>query len=630
MKQTMEKKNMTRRAAVLLFGAVLSCLAACTHPSGLERTWERAGKNRAELEKVLRHYGDDSRKHRAALFLLEQMADCYSWSGTNIDTLKRLKQLSGLPGKEAWTDSVKKAWNFPQLLSCTKVYDAQVITADFLIRHIDHAFAIWDSRPWSKYYPLEEFIRHVLPYRLGDEPLEDWRESYYMHFANRVDSIYSGGDVIRKTQAVETIINRDGFQWNELFPSLPHLGAGYLFRHRLGSCRESCDFTLYLLRALGIPSVTDHYIVSPHTSGMHWWNAVRDTTGSLVPFWLEESKVGREMDDGRPKGKVFRLEFGGRTCDVTSEYFGRNVARVRIGSDIRASRILLCVFSCGRLVPVGQGEVHRGEVAFHDLEPGIRFFPMYQHQSGDLRFAGHPFCVDSLGSTVFYVPDKWNRTRALLRRKYAFHHHLKERGLRMAGNRVTGSSRRDFRFPDTLFTFPRTLKTNRHVMVSASNRPVRYLRWDAIPSRFNVSVAEIAFHEYGTGRKLPFRLLDLPSPVYGHGVSNMTDGDVLTTYQAKEHGPQTQVFDLGGIYRLSDMLYIPHNDGNYIEPGDTYELFYQNGSEGWKSLGRKTADADSLVYEGVPGNAVFWLRDLTKGREEQQFVLDGQGEQSFH
>ena len=80
------------------------------------------------------------------------------------------------------------------------------------------------AKAWSKYYPLEEFIRHVLPYRLGDEPLEDWRESYYMHFANRVDSIYSGGDVIRKTQAVETIINRDGFQWNELFPSLPHLG----------------------------------------------------------------------------------------------------------------------------------------------------------------------------------------------------------------------------------------------------------------------------------------------------------------------------------------------------------------------------------------------------------------------
>lgn len=616
------------RAAVLLLVVCMACLAACTRNDGLERTWERAGKNRAELEKVLRHYTGDSRKHRAALFLLERMADCYSWTGGDIDTLKRLKQLSALPGREAWADSVRKA-PVPSLPR-TRVYDAQVVTADFLIRHIDHAFAVWDSRPWSKHYPLEEFLRHVLPYRLGDEPLEEWREAYYRHFAARVDSVYSGSDVVRKVQAVGTVFESDGFRWNELFPSLPHLGAGYLLRHRLGSCRESCDFTLYLLRALGIPSVTDHYMVSPHTAGMHWWNAVRDTTGFLVPFWLSESKVGRGLDDGRPKGKVFRSVFGGRTFDVTSEYFGHNTAHVTSVTDAVDGGMLLCVFSCGRLVPVGQGVVRRGEASFHDLEPGIRFFPMYRHPSGNLRFSGHPFHVDSMGRTVLHVPDWQHPTRALLRRKYAFHHHLRERGLRMAGNRVIGSSGSEFRFPDTLFTFPRTLKTNRHVMVSASDRPVRYLRWEAVPSRFNVSVAEIAFHEYGTGRKLPFRLVDPPAPSYGHGTECMTDGDVLTTYQARENGPQTLVFDLGGIHRLSDMLFIPHNDGNYIDPGDTYELFYHDGTGGWKSLGRKTADADSLVYEGVPGNAVFWLRDLTKGREEQQFVLDGQGEQSFH
>ena len=630
MRKTTEMKRTACWAAVLLLGAVLTCLAACTRNDGLERTWERAGKNRVELEKVLRHYAEDSRKRRAALFLLERMADCYSWIGGDIDTLKRLKQLSALPEREVWADSVRKVRSSVPSLPRTRVYDAQVITADFLIRHIDHAFAVWDSRPWSEHYPLEEFLRHVLPYRLGDEPLEEWREAYYRCFAARVDSVYSGSDVVRKVQAVETVFNSDGFRWNELFPSLPHLGAGYLLRYRLGSCRESCDFTLYLLRALGIPSVTDHYTVSPHTSGMHWWNAVRDTTGILVPFWLAESMVGRGMDDERPKGKVFRSGFGGQTYDVTSEYFGSNVAWVRTGSDIRAGHILLCVFSCGRLVPVGQGEVRRDWVAFHDLEPGIRFFPMYRHPSGNLRFAGYPFHVDSLGRTVLHVPDWRNPTRALLRRKYAFHHHLKERGLRMAGNRVIGSFRRDFRFSDTLFTFPHTLKTNRHVMVSASDRPVRYVRWDAVPSRFNVSVAEIAFHEYGTGRKLPFRLIDPPAPAYGHGAACMTDGDVLTTYQARVAGPQTLVFDLGGSHRLSDMLYIPHNDGNYIEPGDTYELFYQDGIGGWKSLGRKTATADSLVYDSVPGNAVFWLRDLTKGREEQQFVLDGRGEQSFH
>ena len=78
------------------------------------------------------------------------------------------------------------------------------------------------------------------------------------------------------------------------------------------------------------------------------------------------------------------------------------------------------------------------------------------------------------------------------------------------------------------------------------------------------------------------------------------------------------------------MLFVPHNDGNYIEQGDKYELFYHDGVEGWKSLGKQTALADSLVYENVPSHAVFWLCDLTKGREEQQFILDEYGEQLFH
>lgn len=50
-------------------------LSSCTHNTRLERTFRRAGTNRAELEKVLRHYEGDGRKHRAALFLLERMLE---------------------------------------------------------------------------------------------------------------------------------------------------------------------------------------------------------------------------------------------------------------------------------------------------------------------------------------------------------------------------------------------------------------------------------------------------------------------------------------------------------------------------------------------------------------------------
>ena len=235
-----------------------------------------------------------------------------------------------------------------------------------------------------------------------------------------------------------------------------------------------------------------------------------------------------------------------------------------------------------------------------------------------------------MGRTISYVPDSTIGQRAVLRRKYAYHHHLKERAVRMAGNRVVGSAYADFRTSVPLFTFPRTLKTNRHVMRSESDVPVRYVRWYASPAKFNVVAAEVAFHERGTGREIPFSVLDLPDAIYGFGEDKMTDGDVLTTFQAKENGNKVLTFDLGGLYRLDDMLFVPHNDGNYIEAGDEYELFYHAGVDGWKSLGRQIAVADSLVYDNVPGNAVLWLRDLTKGREEQQFILDEYGEQLFH
>ena len=58
---------------LMLLLCVLGMLS-CTRNVDLERTFRRAGTNRAELEKVLRHYEGDGRKYRAALFLLERMA----------------------------------------------------------------------------------------------------------------------------------------------------------------------------------------------------------------------------------------------------------------------------------------------------------------------------------------------------------------------------------------------------------------------------------------------------------------------------------------------------------------------------------------------------------------------------
>ena len=63
-----------KRHIIYLFGVVLLLLPACTtHVDSLEWALRQAGKNRAELEKVLQHYESDSLKLAAATFLIRKM-----------------------------------------------------------------------------------------------------------------------------------------------------------------------------------------------------------------------------------------------------------------------------------------------------------------------------------------------------------------------------------------------------------------------------------------------------------------------------------------------------------------------------------------------------------------------------
>lgn len=62
----------------------------------------------------------------------------------------------------------------------------------------------------------------------------------------------------------------------------------------------------------------------------------------------------------------------------------------------------------------------------------------------------------------------------------------------------------------------------------------------------------------------------------------------------------------------------PEDDSNKIVIGDKYELFYWY--EGWKSLGAQTANQNILYFKDAPKNALFWIRDLTKGKQERIFT----------
>ena len=77
---------------------------------------------------------------------------------------------------------------------------------------------------------------------------------------------------------------------------------------------------------------------------------------------------------------------------------------------------------------------------------------------------------------------------------------------------------------------------------------------------------------------------------------------------------------MGKKVREDRIVYTPRNRDNYIRPGDTFELLYCDKE--WKSMGKKQALSDSLVYSGVPKNTLLLLRNHTRGVEERIFVYE--------
>jgi hypothetical protein len=104
--------------------------------------------------------------------------------------------------------------------------------------------------------------------------------------------------------------------------------------------------------------------------------------------------------------------------------------------------------------------------------------------------------------------------------------------------------------------------------------------------------------------------------------ANAFDGDPLTNY-VREGCEQTWVgLEFDKPNRIERIVYLPRNDDNGIRYGDIYELFFWD--KNWVSLGKQTGNNETyrLTYQKAPIDALFLLRNLTRGNEERIFTYE--------
>jgi hypothetical protein len=641
----------------LLFFIHLSLIAA----SNLNTALSLAGKNRGELEKVLAHYKlhpEDSLKYKAASFLIENMPGHYSFSDTAyfnryyhaIDSVALIYKKKNYEEKEKlFEKTVSKFTNADQPL----VEDITIIKSDYLIGHIDHAFRSWQKGEWAQHINFDDFCEYLLPYKVCEtQSLDNWREylSSYgdtlmlnrLHYCKMFqNSAYMACGVLNRnlSDSVQAHIKNTDM--------LPVRRMSTLLKVPYGVCDDYNLMALAIMRAHGVPVISDFIPQWPFRSLGHAWGVLLETSGKKVVLEGAGPNPGSPHKEDHPVAKVFRQTYARNKeiddiylCeksipetfmtpfmkDVTEEYQATNNIEIPALNTGKHQVAYLSVFNNTSWTPIHWAKIKNNKFCFDKMGRRVVYLPVVSESLGEKAFAD-PILVLSSGKTRQLKPDTTLKQSVRLFRKFPAFEPLFDIAARIVDGKMQSADDSVFSNPHTWHTVSELGIQARQIDLSAVKTNARYWRYLSPKGSF-CNIAELFFYEKRTNKLLNGKIIGTPGsyrPDKRYAKEGAFDRDALTFFDAPQPDNCWVGMDFGKPVNVGRIVYLARNDGNCIEIGDKYELLYWADNK-WKSLGRKIADNVMLDYDNCPTNALFLLHDLTKGREERIFTYEN-GEQ---
>jgi len=636
---------------------LLLCFVSChRYPQGVRDALELAGENRPELEAVLNHYSQhaaDSLKYRAACFLIENMPGHYSLKGKEAVDFRKSVIEFGLRNMYPVINDhsrINPAVCFrdkypapPAFQDLEKVYDINVITSDYLIENVELSFEAWEQAPWKKNVSFRDFCEYILPYRTGNEPLENWRRKYRDTFRPVLDSLLNSAGMAEAGKILfDTIHNaRWIFDTQVTYESM---GALDLLECRVGDCRLLADYATCVFRSVGIPSGIDCILQNPDMLyRQHFWNFIKLTSGESVPFELYQTapKQGNK-NINRKRGKVYRIHYGEQpasialqfkkenlpdllrdSCltDVSTEYYDGAKVEFDISEKRKVGKLFyLGVFNNKTWIPITCSPVMHNKAVFRNLEPGIVYRALYSQFDYLFPFS-LPFIALENGQVHFLNPDKTHLLSMQLDRKYPLPAWIGDRH-RAVGGLFQGANKSDFSDAVTLFVTKDGWDMHYHRIHINNSKKFKYLRYcSALDSHCNM--AEIQF--FCDEKELTGKVIGT------EGASDFTgektkyavfDKDPVTFYDSYLPDGAWVGLELDTSSKITEIEYLFRCDDNGIREGDSYELYYFSDF-GMVLLGKRTGTKNgTLFFDNAPYNALFLLHNHTRGREERIFTYE--------
>ena len=586
-----------------------------------------SGDNRGELQKVLDYYRKekpDLLKLKAAEYLISNMVAHYAVAGETMDRLKRDidTTLRDQPNAVKLMFYLMAARVAIAQGGNTVEYDLHKITSDYLIRNIEQSFVIWENI--QNHYDLscEDFFKYILPYRINNEPLIEWKDSAYYHLYNfdKGDQLgFSlGGYQGYISAKIPTYYRYEKFK--EQF-------SDSLLRMYEADCIDRAYSTQIINRIFGIPTAVDFVPHYPTRENRHYWTILRDhryvNSKCYYSYTPYTAKVYRKTSfiNPIPEDKDNFIPHFIRDpykIDVTEEYENAvdlNYTFKTFKSNTRYG--YLCVFNNLAWNEVAWSEMRGGKVMFEKIGRDIMYMPCYYDGKHQV-FADYPLWVRSNGEVEPLVPDKKRLQKLRLNRKFTYNPSGDYNGAAIIGVQLHATNDLSKEPYDSI----------------AVIRHYNYMAYDTL------CVNTTKKYKFWMVKKVNYN-----NPAFA-SIKFMQDGEALTaksTFTINLTGKMDKnerlsrnifnddLLDFGALSKIAGVefkepvsvdvvKYITQNDKNGVYPGDTYELLYFDQGE-WVSLGRKVATADYIEYDDVPSGALYWLRNRTECKEERPFTV---------
>ncbi len=601
-------------------------LFACSSPkSKLDIALEQSAGNRHELEYVLEYFSkheSDTLHLKFAKFLIENMPGHYSWDSNELyryrNTVDSIHpNMSSVVKKVVYSipwhrDLIENKGN--------KVEDIKTITSAFLINHINNAVAMWQQCSWLEGFSFEDFCEYLLPYRLGDEPLilPDSTQYWWKNVKKNIDAsgyIPYMMDEIRNFQR-ELI----GIADNIYFPRLD-IGPINQGIYTM-DCLDVCYYDVIGFRQAGIPATIDLIPHWPYRNGRHYWRTIPDPacmndnySETLNP---QAGKVYRMTYSHNPipvyngEDSIPHLFLNPFIKDVSEKYMKTSDVEIEIKrkwKNYHPEHIYLSVFNDLEWKPIAWSINKGNKAIFPNMGRNVVYLPVC-YRGKRMKCVDYPFYLDKYGNIKQFIPDKEDTVSFTLNRKYPITYSKLQWGKSLKGCVLEASDLSDFAKTDTLGII-QTDNPELNWQEITVNTAKKYRYWRISKKGRPVVLAELRFISSDG------EIIEGETISSGHGESDN---------KAFDHNPLTYHnyfhwvgYDMKSPKSVSKVRYLPRTDYNGIIPGHLYQLLYFDGN-GWEEIDIVEATEQEITFHHVPSNALYWLRNLTEGKEERIFT----------